>query len=234
MMSDVSPLSRTLAGVAAFASLAFASDARVADLSGVWWVIDRSEIAKVDHDRLPLTAAAAEQYQTNRAAVAAGKDVPPGLNACIPEGMPRLMLARLPFEIFQKPEQVTILHERKHVFRMIPITKAHREDPDASYNGTSIGRWDGDTLVVDTIAINASSVVDRTGIPHSDAMRLRERFSLRDDGKVLRDEITVDDPKTFTGAWSFTVDYARHPDVRLMDDVCQYGPPARDQLSNKK
>jgi hypothetical protein len=206
--------------------------AEATDLSGIWWIKDRSEIAKIDHKTLPLLPAAAEQYRRNQAAIAAGKIVPEGNRPCIPQGMPRLMLARYPFQILQRPGQITFIHERDRMVRLIYLDEKQPddlEDLDPFYDGHSVAVWDGDALIVDTAGIKPNTVIDRTGIPHSDEMRLTERFTLRDGGNTLRDAVTVADAKTFSRPWSFTIDYAKRPDVALMDDVCPFGPPQRDQ-----
>jgi hypothetical protein len=207
------------------------SSARAADLSGMWWIKDRTETAQIDHKTLPLLPGAVEAYRRNGAAIRAGKVAPPGNGPCLPEGMPRLMLARYPFLILQRPNQVTIIHERMHLARLIYLNREQPADVgelDPWFDGHSVGKWDGDALVVDTAGLKANTVIDRTGIPHSDAMRLGERFTLEDGGETLRDVVTVTDPQTFSKPWSFTIDYAKRPDVTLMDDVCTYGPPERD------
>ncbi len=199
------------------------------DLSGMWWVKDRSETIKLSsHETIPFLPAALEDYKRNKAAVAAGKLVPIGQGACMPDGVPRLMLARYPFQILQRPEQVTFVHEKQHMLRLIYMDKPMPEDFDPAYDGYSEGHWDGDTLVVDTKAFKPNTVLDKTGIPHSDALHVIERFALREGGKTLRDDVTVEDPKTFSKPWSFAIAFAKHPEVRLMEYVCTYGPPARD------
>jgi hypothetical protein len=207
------------------------------DLSGMWWIKDRTELAAIDHKTLPLTPAAAAQYAKNQANVAAGHPLPIGNLPCLLEGMPRLMLARYPFQILQRPSQITFIHERLHQARLIYMNEdlpADIDELDPYYNGHSVGHWDGDSLVVNTAGIKPNSYIDRTGIPHTDRMQLTERFTLRDKGQTLRDVITVNDPQTFTKAWSFTIDYAKRPDVELMDDVCPYGPPQRDVLGKNQ
>ena len=209
-----------------------ALQAGAADLSGVWWIRDRSQRIAQPATAIPFKKSAAALYARNRTAVAAGKIVPIGNGACLPEGMPRLMLARYPIQILQRPEQVTILHERMHMVRFIYLDRPHRVDPEPTYNGESVGRWVGEVLEVRSIAFLANTVLDGSGIPHSDKMTLTEKFSLRDDGRTLRDEITVDDPATFSKPWTFAIEYERRLDVRLMEDICTFGPPQRDQLSD--
>jgi hypothetical protein len=225
-----------LAAWAVATCLGFSLGARAgyaADLSGIWWIKDRSELAPVDHKTLPLLPEAAAQYKKYQADIAAGKKVFPGNQPCVPEGMTRLMLARYPFQILQRPTQVTFVHERMHLVRLIYLTEQlpkDIDDLDPWYDGHSVGHWDGDTLVVETAGFKSNSWIDKTGIPHSDEMRTTERFALADGGKILRDEMTVEDPKTFSKPWSMTIDYVKSPNVQLMDDVCTYGPPERDAL----
>jgi hypothetical protein len=224
-----------LAIVAALALLAFAPRTEAAaDLSGMWWIKDRSEIAPVDHKTLPLLPEAAALYKKYQADIAAGATVFPGNRPCVPGGMPRLMLAKYPFMILQRPEQVTFVHERDRMARLIYMGEeqpADLDELDPLYDGNSVGKWEGDTLVVDTAGIKPNSWIDKTGIPHSDAMRLIERFSLADGGKTLRDVMTITDPKTFSKPWSMTITYAKSPNVQIMDDVCTFGPPTRDALN---
>jgi hypothetical protein len=197
---------------------------RATDLSGHWWIKDRSQIASVAHNQLPLLPAAALQYRHNRALTKLAS------SSCLPDGIPRLMLARYPLQILQRPEQITLLHEKMHMVRPIYMRDSHPDELEPTYNGDSIGRWDGGTLVIDTAGFNDVTFIDATGIPHSDALHVTERLSLRDRGNTLRDVITIEDPKSYQKPWSFTVDFARREDVRLMEDVCSFGPPQRDRI----
>lgn len=206
---------------------------RAADLSGTWWVKDRSEIAMVDHRTLPFTALGAAEFKQNQADIASGKGLKIEENKCLPPGTPRLMLARYPLILIQKPGQVTLLHEKMRLFRLIFIDKAHEQDPDPSYSGESVAKWDGDTLVVDTIALKPNTVIDKTGIPKSDQSHIVERLSLSDGGATLLDKVTVEDPKIFTRPVTFTIAFARADNVELMEDDCLYGPPPRDAKSGQ-
>jgi hypothetical protein len=199
------------------------------DLSGFWWIKDRSQTIKDGARIAPLTPAGAALYAANQKAAAAGQPVPAGQHACLPEGIPRLMMARYPFQILQRPEQVTFLHERQHMVRLIYMDQtAPPDDVDPAYNGYSTGAWDGDALVVRTSRFNDATALDATGLPHSDKLALVERFTVTGDGQTLRDQVTVDDPADYTHPWSFTLEFAKQTGVRLMEDVCTYGPPARD------
>jgi hypothetical protein len=205
---------------------------KAADLSGFWWIKDRGEVAALDHAKLPFTPDGAQAYKKNVADIASGKGLEVERTKCLPPGLPRLMLARYPFQILQTKDQVTFLHEKMHLVRLIHLNAEHPADVDPAYGGDSTGRWDGDTLVVDTIALKPNSVIDKTGIPHSDQLHLTERLSLKDDGKTLVDRVTMEDPKTFTRPVSFAIAFAKHPEIQLMEDVCTFGPPPRDSVKN--
>ncbi len=207
--------------------------AQAADLSGTWWIKDRSEIAKMDHRTLPFTALGASEFKQNQADVAAGKGLKVEANKCLPPGTPRLMLARYPLVLVQQPEQVTLIHEKMRLFRRIFIDKAHETDPDPTYGGESVAKWDGDALVVDTIAMKPNTVIDKTGIPRSDKSHIVERLSLKDGGATLVDQVTLDDSKIFTRPVSFTIEFAKADKVELMEDDCLDGPPPRDAVTSK-
>jgi hypothetical protein len=211
--------------------LMLAGVTRATDLSGMWWIVDRSGTANISGKPLPLRPDAAALYARNRAAAATGTHVPIGQNPCMPEGMPRLMLSPYPLQILQRPEQITFLHERMHMVRFIYMRSGIPDDVDQSYVGYSTGRWEGGALVVETTHFSDQTVIDSTGIPHSDAMRIIERLALRGGGKLLSDTVTVDDPQFYTRPWSITIEFQRRSDVRLMEDVCTFGPPQRGKVS---
>jgi hypothetical protein len=116
---------------------------------------------------------------------------------CKPEGVPRM---GAPSQIVQTPGQVVLLYEGRNTFRVIPTDgRAHRDDVDPSWMGDSVGRWDGDTLVVDVNQFTDESWLGADGWFHSDAMHVVERF--RRDGNVLTYSATVEDPKVFSSPW---------------------------------
>ena len=128
-------------------------------------------------------------------------DVDPNIN-CIPAGPTRIFtIAARPIEIIQTPRRVLLLFEWDHQMRRIYTDG--RTMPDGyppSYMGYSTGRWDGDTLVVETVGLNDLTWIDSLGHPHSDALRIVERFR-RVNQETLEIEVTLDDPKAFTKPW---------------------------------
>ena len=106
---------------------------------------------------------------------------------CLPLGMPSMMLgATYPFSILQTPGQVTTVHEEGHVHRQIFLNRPHDADPDPGYLGESVGRWEGSTLVVDTIGLNDRTSLDLLGIPHSDQLHIVERIRRLSHDKLER------------------------------------------------
>ena len=119
---------------------------------------------------------------------------------CKPEGVPRM---GPPTQIVQTPGQVVFLYENSKAFRVIPTDgRKHREDVDPSWMGDSIGRWDGDTLVVDVTQITDESWLDGDGWFHSDKIHVIEK--LKRDGDSLSYAATVEDPEVFTKPWEMT------------------------------
>jgi hypothetical protein len=198
------------------------------DLSGVWFISTHVEAAKtVDGKAPPLTPAAKAVYDAHRAAAAKGDYSYDGLTHCLPPGLPRLMLMREPFEILQKPKVIYFVHQLNRLPRRAYLDEALPTDVDPHYLGYSVAKWDGDALVIDTNGFDDSTMLDNTGLPHSDALHLTERYELSKDGMHLHLRYTIDDPKTFTQTWSGQADYVKRPGYELTEDVCAATPPAK-------
>jgi hypothetical protein len=143
---------------------------------------------------------------------------------CIPEGMPAIMGAIFPFQILQTPGQVTVLAEfltqTRRIYLDTPMLKP--EDNSPSYYGFSVGRWEGDTLVVTTRGV--SKDVQFFEIPHSEDMTITERIRLTGPG-LLEDQITIDDPKMLLQPYRFTYGYKRNDQYRIMEYFCERQDP---------
>jgi hypothetical protein len=138
---------------------------------------------------------------------------------CLPHGLPRVMFAPLPIEIFQTPGRVLIEQESLNELRQVYMKRPHRKDPDPTYDGDSIGRWEGNTLVVDTIGFNDVTWLDHVGLPHSDQLHVIERIR-RVDHDTLQDDFTIEDPKAYTRTWTASQVYKLHPDWELQEFTC--------------
>jgi hypothetical protein len=192
------------------------------DLSGVWQVTKyEPSIRTVEGKAPPLKPEARKVYEQN---LVARKQLKPrsDLSRCVPPGTPRAMWAPRPILILQTPRKITLVHEYQHLLRHIYMDERLPEagDIDPSYMGESVGRWEADTLVIETIGVNDKTFLDRDGMPHSAAMRVTERLRLIDGGKRLEDRVTIDDPETFTAPWTARVVFDRKPGVELAEYNC--------------
>jgi hypothetical protein len=143
----------------------------------------------------------------------------PFLERCEPLGTPRVLLTNVPQKIVQTPNEIVLLYERNHDFRIIYLDgRNHPADVDAFWWGHSIGRWEGNALVVDTVGFNDRTWLDWSGLPHSDALHVVERYQ-RVDQDTLRLEITVDDPQTYTRPFAATRTFKKQS-WDLGEDIC--------------
>jgi hypothetical protein len=153
-------------------------------------------------------------------------------SACLPQGMPMMMMATFPMEILETPGQVTIIQEAFNQVRRIYLNEdlPAPEDAEPRFSGHSVGRWEGDTLVVETIGVK--NYVRFQNVPHSMNMRVIERMRLIDNGDYLENVITVTDPDYLTGTWTWTWMYKRWPGYKIQEYVCEdnrYDPSATYQ-----
>jgi hypothetical protein len=193
------------------------------DMGGVWLVEKPQKEVKTTAGKAPpLKPEAAALYAKRKQAVASGKDAEDPLALCLPHGVPRLLNAPRPIHILQKPKQITVLYEANHQARMFYMDEAVPSAdnmPDPTFDGFSVARWAGNTLVVDTVAMNDQTWLDDVGLPHSDALKVVERYEL-DGADRLRVNITVTDPETFTAPWEMQVTYKKQPGLRFKEDAC--------------
>jgi hypothetical protein len=139
---------------------------------------------------------------------------------CYLPGTPRAMYMPYPFEITQSTNKIHIAHEFASTARTIHLDKVDGP-PDDTWMGHSVGRWEGDTLVVDVTNFNDRTWFDRAGNFHSDALRLVERFTpISTD--IIRYEVTIEDPKTFTRSWRIAMPLYRRvePNMQLLEYRC--------------
>jgi hypothetical protein len=139
---------------------------------------------------------------------------------CMPPDAPAAMLEPYPIEIVQIPGQVILLLEYEHLVRFIHIGRPHPENTDPTFLGDSIGKWQGDTLAVDTVAFKDTTWLDATGLPHTDALHVTERIR-RIKHDTLEDRITIDDPKAYTKPWSVRKLYQLKPDWQILEFECE-------------
>jgi hypothetical protein len=194
------------------------------DISGTYWATSYSpKIQVLGGGEPPLNAAGRAAYEMNQAGLKDGSIVDKARRVCVPDGVPRVLATPYPFEIFQLPAgQVTFLYEMNHQVRVIvmdkPLPPPQALIVDPKYNGHSVGRWDGDTLVVESAGFNEWTFLDASGLPHSDEMTTMER--IRKEGNQLEDVIEIHDPQMYERDWQARFVYDERSDVRLEDYAC--------------
>ena len=140
--------------------------------------------------------------------------------ACMPDGMPGMMQSTFPMEILETPGQVTIIQEAFNQVRRIYLNTPlpALDDADPRYNGHSAGRWEGNTLVVQTIGVKETARF--RNVPHSASMRVTERLRMVTD-EILENQVTVEDPEYLTAPWTWTWMYKRWPSYKIEEYVCE-------------
>lgn len=165
---------------------------------------------------LPYQPWAADLVKQRSAGI--GKDDP--VARCLPSGAVRLLTFPPPRKIVQLPGLVLILSERDVTFQQIFTDgRPLPQDPSPNWNGYSVGRWEGDTLVVHTNGLRDGTWLDRKGSPLTEAATLTERFHRVNFGRLDID-LTVDDPKAYTKPWTITLHQILAPDTDLLDYFC--------------
>ena len=219
-----------LAGFPAAASELWQPPARLAsrppaaaprDINGVWFTKLDRKMWPIDGSEPPFTPAGRALYDKRVQAERDGRPMADPSTFCKPHGVPRIMASPYPIQIFATPDQVAIIHEVNHNIRMIYLNEPAPEAPEPNFMGYSVGHWDGDTLVVETIGVSDESFLDEVGTPHSAGMKVTERMTKIDGGRKLQDRITIDDPIYYTRPWTAERVFDWRPDVRLLEYVCE-------------
>ncbi len=193
------------------------------NFTGIW---ERAEGIRFNptNELPPFTPAYAQKYKDALAARSRGEVVADPTSRCLPPGMPRLMVASYPLEILQTAGQVTIIAEwSSQVRRIFTDGRGHppEDELDVTFNGHSIGHWEGQTLVVDTVGLRGDTSFDASPLQHSDQIKVSERLRLADP-KTIEDVITVTDPLAFTKPWVVTRHYKRGAaGLQIMEYVCE-------------
>jgi hypothetical protein len=139
---------------------------------------------------------------------------------CLPFGLMRSMNSPDPIQIMQSDQYLSLLYEQNTWFKVFPLDGRKHRDIVPTWFGDSVGRWEGDTLVVDTVNFNGKTRLDTNGHPHSDQLHIVERFQRADLGHINY-EVTVNDPKTFTRPWKNTRIFTLRPDWEIMEYSCE-------------
>jgi len=189
------------------------------DFSGVWQKPYVPDLTKVSKDfkgvaDLPFTAWGEAEWKKYDAAEG------DYTGACLPFGMPRSINTPEPMQLMQSDSYLTFLFEQNSWFHVAPIDGRKHRDGIATWFGDSVGRWEGDTLVIDTVNFNGKTRLDTIGHPHSDQLHLVQRFARPDLGHITH-EMIIEDPKTFTKPWKVTRTLTLRTDWEMMEYSCE-------------
>jgi hypothetical protein len=211
------------------------------DLNGIWQVMNTANWDLLDHmpQPPPVVAMGAWAVQPPGRSVVEGNEIPykpeastkrkenfakrltldPELKCYLP-GVPRAMYMPYPFQIVQTPAWILMAFEFASANRAVHIGSLPEPEVD-TWMGQSTGRWEGDTLVIDTIGLNDRTWFDRAGNFHSDALHVVERLTPTGPG-ILAYEATIEDPNVFTRPWKITMPLYRHvePHAQLLEFQC--------------
>lgn len=163
---------------------------------------------------------AKEAMRKANEAVLAGKIAFTPRSSCLPAGTPAFMLFIVePIYFVQGKHEVDLIYSGDQQVRHVYLDVPHSANPPPSWYGESVGRYEGDALVIDTVALNDKTYVDNYRTPHTDKLHVSEHWRLVDGGKTLEVAFTVDDPGTFVAPWSGLQRY-RRIQVPMSEQVC--------------
>ena len=140
---------------------------------------------------------------------------------CWPVGVPAfLLLPATPVYFLQTPKEVKLVWMQDHQVRRIRMNEQHTANAKPSWFGDSVGHYEGDTLVVDTIGLDTRTFVDNYFTPHTDQLRVVERFRMIEGGRTLEVKVHVEDPGAFTTPWNAVQLYRRMDNGPMLETVC--------------
>jgi hypothetical protein len=202
------------------------------DLQGIWQVLNTAAWDIQDHHAqldVPAGQGVVESNEIPYQPWAAAKKkenfenrlTADPVRKCYLPGVPRITYVPYPFQIFQTANSVVIIYEYVHAVRTIYTDRPHLPGHIDFWLGMSRGRWEGDTLVVDSIDFNGETWFDRAGNFHSDALHVVERYTRTGPGHIAY-EVTIEDPKVFTRPWKMSMPLYRRQEknVQILDYEC--------------
>ena len=192
------------------------------DLSGFW--LPENEVkyllnlaADMKQEEIPLKPAAREIYNQR---IATNGTAHPGVS-CLPSGIPEKDSIPDGLKLVQTEDLTLLLHESRTIYRQIFTDgRSLPKDAQPMWMGYSVGRWDKDTFVVETIGQNGKTWLDMKGLPGTEALRVTERFSRPRIGR-MDVEVTIDDPESYTKPWTVHLVWRLLPDTDLIESICE-------------
>jgi hypothetical protein len=191
------------------------------DLSGIWYQdtnrFTRDIAADIGADAVPYQPWA-KKVADERATGAHSREDPDA--NCLPQGVPKISWVPAPWKLVQTPDLIVVVYEAFTLWRQIFMDGRHLgEGATPTWLGYSTGRWDGDTLVVDSRGFNGKIWLDQVGKPTTEKLHVIERFKRTDYGHMTI-EATIDDPGAYTKPWTVTTTYHLLPDTELLEFIC--------------
>jgi hypothetical protein len=202
------------------------------DLSGVWSqkrppaTADQYWVYEFSKEEPPMTAWGEVQYKAAKPSFgphsfSIDQTNDPVYRGCFPPGVPRIFLHPFPMQIVEAAGEVIMLFEYDSMRRQIFTDgRPHSGAAGPTWMGDSVGHWENDTLVVDTVGFNDKTWLDRIGHPHTSALHLIERIR-RPDHDTLVDDITIEDAKAYTKPWTAHEYFQLEPDWNLLEQFCE-------------
>jgi hypothetical protein len=204
------------------APIAAAAPVAPPNLNGVWQIATPiTELLTTDGKRPPLNAEALKVYESRIAATKADDTTWDNTMKCKPPGEPRTLFDQgWPFQIGQGDDRVSFMFQWNRYVRVVELGLDLPAFSGPFFYGKSTGKWEGDTLVVDMNSLRAEVSLDSAGMPHSEDLKLNERFRLINGGKQLEARLRFDDAATFTEPWEALLVFNRMPDTFMVEDHC--------------
>src|SRR5215510_2780697 len=192
------------------------------ELNGFWMPADVVRhlldlASEMKREEIPLTEWGRKVYQEridNN-----GKDHP-GVS-CLPSGIPEKLNIPDGLKAVHTPDLLIFLYESRTIYRQVFTDgRSLPKDAQPTWMGYSIGRWEGDTFVIETIGQNGKTWLDMRGLPGTEALRVIERYTRPTIGTINID-VTIDDPKAYTKPWSVKLNWRLVPDTDLIESICE-------------
>lgn len=194
------------------------------NFNGVWQASANITALRTSDGKLPpLLPEAKKIYEQHLAARKAGDTSFDNTARCQPPGVPRAYFMGMPFEIQQDDKAVNVLFQWNRLYRIVDLGLTHEQQNlyAPTYFGFATGNWEGDTLVIDTVLYNDTTVLDEAGLPHSMDLHTVERWQLKNGGKTIEAAITIEDPQNYSAPWTFKTQFKRLPvGTEIQEDVC--------------
>lgn len=207
------------------------------DLSGVWWnEHQRATLMPITGTAIPFTARGRDAYTALKASLQseAGQPVTrDDLRPCLPLGPTRLIEQPYPIQIIQKSDLIVLIYEHNHVFELVYLGEKPDPDRDPAFMGNSVGRWDGHGLEIITTNFKEGTLLDDSGLPHSDQLLLKREIRRSADSRVLEILTTITDPVMYSKPWRTLQRLGLRTDLSIEEYTCGQGPTLETRYTRR-